>query len=315
MNAPMDARINTTPEDFARLFGVAEAELPPICRRFAMNFDYECVVPEKAVRDEVVLGVIQHIDSDKPTRVGAQRAGIWESCWSENLESFIEGGHDLERLVPKFIKPGQPVRLNQDYVFPRNPSFELDFYQVCRAFLFDRYFSSVKSAYEFGCGSGFNLVAMSKQFPDIHLYGLDWSKSSYEMVGMLAQSHGLKIQGLPFDFFNPDQSLDLDPDSGVLTMCALEQVGPRHEAFVDYLLAKKPRICVNMEPLVDLYDETKLADYLAARYHRKRGYHDGFQPHHKNQAARGRIEILDARRFYFGSLFHEGYSYVAWRPV
>ena len=311
----MDTPTTTKPGDFARLFGIADEQLPEICRRFASTLDYECLLPSKEIRDEVMLGVVQHIDSDKPTRVGEQRAGIWESCWSENLESFVSGGHDLERLVPKFIKPGQPVRLNQDYVFPRNPSFELDFYKVCRAFLFDRYFASVKSAYEFGCGSGFNLVAMSQQFPDLNLYGLDWSKSSYEMVGMLAQSHGLKIKGLPFDFFNPDRALDLDPESGVITMYALEQVGSRHEAFVDYLLAKKPKICVNMEPLVDLYDETKLVDYLAARYHRKRGYLDGFLPHLQDLATKGRIEILEIKRFYFGSLYHEGYSYVAWRPL
>jgi len=311
----MDTRTTTKPGDFARLFGIADEQLPEICRRFASTLDYECLLPSREIRDKVMLGVVQHIDSDKPTRVGEQRAGIWESCWSENLESFVSGGHDLERLVPKFIKPGQPVRLNQDYVFPRNPSFELDFYKVCRAFLFDRYFASVKSAYEFGCGSGFNLVAMSQQFPNLNLYGLDWSKSSYEMVGMLAQSHGLKIKGLPFDFFNPDRTLDLDSESGVITMCALEQVGSRHEAFVDYLLAKKPKICVNMEPLVDLYDETKLVDYLAARYHRKRGYLDGFLPHLQDLATKGRIEILEIKRFYFGSLYHEGYSYVAWRPL
>ena len=311
----MDTPTTTKPGDFARLFGIADEQLPEICRRFASTLDYECLLPSKEIRDEIILGVVQHIDSDKPTRVGEQRAGIWESCWSENLESFVSGGHDLERLVPKFIKPGQPVRLNQDYVFPRNPCFELDFYKVCRAFLFDRYFASVKSAYEFGCGSGFNLVAMSQQFPNVNLYGLDWSKSSYEMVGMLAQSHGLKIKGLPFDFFNPDRALDLDPESGVITMCALEQVGSRHEAFVDYLLAKKPKICVNMEPLVDLYDETKLVDYLAARYHRKRGYLDGFLPHLQDLATKGRIEILEIKRFYFGSPYHEGYSYVAWRPL
>ena len=307
--------MNTTTEDFARLFGIAEAQLPEVCRRMVTTFDYECRVPPKDVRDDIVLGVIKHIDSDKPTKVGAQRAGIWESCWSENLQTFVSGGHDLERLVPKFIKPGQPVRLNQDYVFPKNPRFELDFFQVCRAFLFDRFFAQTKSAYEFGCGSGFNLVAMSKQFPNINLYGLDWSKSSYEMVGMLATTHGMRIKGLPFNFFEPSHDLELDLESGVLTMCALEQVGPRHEPFVDYLLAKKPKVCVNMEPLVDLYDETNLADYLAARYHRKRGYLEGFLPHLKNLAAKGRIEILETRRFFFGSLYHEGYSYIAWRPV
>lgn len=307
--------MNYARDDFARLFGLSAAQLPEACRRLADTLDFAYEPPDAATRDGIVLGVLKHVDSDQPTKVGEHRAGIWESCWSENLQSFVSGGHDLERLVPKFIKPGQPVRLNQDYVFPRNPRFELDFFQVCRAFLFDKFFADAKSVYEFGCGSGFNLVALARQFPDIRLYGLDWSKSSCEMVDMLSKSHGLRIRGLPFNFFEPDQGLQLNSQSGVLTMCALEQVGPRHGPFVDYLLQKKPGICVNMEPLIELYDENRLIDYLAARYHRKRGYLDGFLPRLKELQSQGKIEILEIRRFFFGSLYHEGYSYVAWRPL
>jgi SAM-dependent methyltransferase len=306
--------MNYTREDFAGLFGLAVEKFPEACRRFVDTLDFEYEIPEAKVRDEIVLRVLKHIDSDQPTRVGPHRHDIWERCWSENLESFVSGGHDFEKLVPKFIKPGQPMRLNRNYVFPRNPQFELDFFQVCRAFLFDRYFADAKSVYEFGCGSGFNLVALSQQFPQIRLYGLDWSKSSYEMVDMLAKSHGLKIKGMPFNFFEPDCGLNLDAGSGVLTMCALEQVGPRHESFVDFLLEKKPKICVNMEPLLDLYDENDLVDYLAMRYHRKRGYLEGYLSRLKDLESRGNVEILEIRRFFFGSLFHECYSYVAWRP-
>jgi hypothetical protein len=70
-----------------------------------------------------------------------------------------------------------------------------------------------------------------------------------------------------------------------------------------------------MEPLLDLYDEANLVDYLAIRYHKKRGYLNGFLPALRDLAAKGRVEILDMRRFYFGSFYHEGYSYVAWRPL
>jgi len=307
--------VGLTVKDFAVLFGVTTDELPKACRDFASAYDFRYDAPDAKSRDGIILQVLQHIDSDKPTKVGEHRAGIWESCWSENLQNFVAGGHDLERLVPKFLKPGQPVRLNRNYVYPTNPQFELDFFQVCRAFLFDRYFAKSKSVYEFGCGSAFNLVALSKQFPQIKLYGLDWSKSSYETVNMLSKSHGLRIQGLPFNFFEPDRNLDLDPESGVLTMCALEQIGSRHEPFVDYLLAKRPRICVNMEPLLDLYDESNLVDYLAIRYHRKRGYLEGYLPRLKKLQSQGKIEIIETKRFFFGSLYHEGYSYVAWRPL
>ena len=301
--------------DFARLFGVASSALPESCLKLIekSDFTYEELSPAK--HDEIILRVLKHIDSDAPTQVGPQREDLWERCWAENLENFVASEFELEALVPKFIKPGQPIRLNQRYVLPRNPAFELAFFRVCRAFYYQKYFSNVRSVYEFGCGTGFNLVALGTQMPDRKLYGLDWSDSSCEMVNLIGQKRRLDIAGMRFDFFNPDRGMNLDPHSAVMTMCALEQVGPRHAAFLDFLLEKRPEICLNMEPIEDLYDETNLVDYLALRYHRKRGYLSGFLPRLKALEAERKVRIFEVRRMFFGSLYHEGYSFVVWRPL
>jgi SAM-dependent methyltransferase len=305
-----------TLQDFARLFGLDERSLPKSCRELIERADFRYELPSPAARDEIVSRVREHIDSDRPTKVGnPQRADIWELCWSENLQKFVEGGYDPEKLVPDFIRPDQPIRLRREYVLPRNPRFELDFFKVCRAYLFDRFFRDVRSVYEFGCGSGFNLIALAQQLPGKRLCGLDWSKSSYEMVNLFREKLGIDISGRHFDFFNPDRSLDLGADAGVLTMCALEQVGPRHEEFLSYLLEKRPAICVNMEPLVELYDSDNPVDRLAVRYHRKRGYLEGFVTKLRDLESSRRVEILDIRRFDFGSMFHECYSFVAWRAL
>jgi SAM-dependent methyltransferase len=307
--------MNYTIDDFAALFGVARNEIPAACTDIVSAIDFGYDLPDREARDRIILQVLQHIDSDKATRVGEHRADIWESCWSDSLKRFVSAGHDADKLVPDFISPGNPIRLNRDYVIPRSPRYEVGFLRVCRAFLFDRYFARAKSVYEFGCGSGYNLVALSQQLPGRKLYGLDWSKSANRTVSLLRESLGIDITGRQFDFFQPDASLDLDPASGALTMCALEQVGPRFNCFLEYLLDKRPQVCVNMEPLLELYDETNLVDHLAARYHRKRGYLEGFLTALRALADKGRIEILNVRRFFFGSLYHEGYSYVAWRPL
>jgi SAM-dependent methyltransferase len=301
-----------TAADFATRFGLPA--LPPPCAELAARHDFRYEVPDGEARARIVAQVTAHLDSDKPARVGEHRAAIWESCWSDNLQKFIDGGYDPAALVPDFIKPGQPIRLNQDYVIPASERFELDFFQVCRAFLFDRFFAAVPSVYEFGCGSGFNLLALARQQPGKKLCGLDWSTSSNRTLELMGQKLGLEISGRHFDFFQPDPSLELGAASGVLTMCALEQVGPRHGAFVEFLLAKKPAICVHMEPLLELYDQSNLADSLAIRFHRKRGYLDGFLASLRGLAGRGRLQILEERRFHFGSIYHECYSYVAWRP-
>ena len=302
-------------EDFARLFGVTFDSLPKECIALIDKSDFNYDLPTPADRDQIILGVLKHLDSDAPTQVGEQRSDLWERCWSENLQNFVSSEFELEKLVPKFIKPGQPIRLNQQYVMPRSTSFELAFFQVCRAYFGLKYFSDVKSLYEFGCGTGFNLVALGKLMPHLQLHGLDWSPSACEMVNLIGNNHDLNITGTRFDFFAPDNEMPVAPDSAVMTMVALEQTGTRHEAFIDSLIAKRPKICLHMEPLLDLYDENNLIDYLAMRYHQKRGYLSGLLPRLKELAVSGKIEILETRRMFFGSLYHEGYSFVVWRPL
>src|SRR5215471_1673706 len=102
-----------TPRDFATLFGVSEEELPAPCRALAMSSDLRYELPDAKSRDEIVLDVIRQLDSDSLARVGPERAGIWESCWSENLRKFVDAGYDPEGLTPDFIKPGRPIRLNR----------------------------------------------------------------------------------------------------------------------------------------------------------------------------------------------------------
>ena len=304
-----------TTAHFARLFGLAEAELPAACTRLIGASDLRYERPSGRARDEIVLKVLKHIGSDKPTAVGEHRANIWEACWSESLQRFVDAGLKPESLVPAFVTPGLPVRLDQDYAIPAAPQYELNVLQVCRAFLFDRFLKDTDAVYEFGCGSGFNLVALAEQLPGKKLYGLDWSKSANETVNLIRGALKIDVTGRHFDFFNPDRSLELGAASGVLTMCALEQVGTRHEQFIAYLLEKKPAVCVHMEPLLELYDDDNLIDHLAVLYHRKRGYLEEFLTALRALESKRRIEILDARRFYVGSLYHEGYSFVAWRPL
>jgi SAM-dependent methyltransferase len=305
--------VELTAGHFAGLFGVAERDLPKACTDAIVAADLRYERPTAAARDGIILRVLQTLESDKPTAVGAHRSGIWESCWADNLQRFHDAGLSPESLVPHFITPGLPVRLDRDYAIPASPRYELRVLEVCRAFLFDRYFAQMRSIYEFGCGSGFNLVALARQLPGKKLLGLDWSKSSNETVSLVRKALDIDVTGRHFDFFAPDRSLALGRDCGVLTMCALEQVGARHDAFLSYLLDAEPGVCVHMEPLLELYDDNHLVDHLAVRYHRKRGYLQGFLPALRALESSGRIELLDVRRFYFGSFYHEGYSYVAWR--
>lgn len=305
---------NLTLEDFARHLGTTTDRIPDACSRLIAETDFRYRKLIGAERDQVVLDVLKRIDSGPLPVAGKDRKGRWEMGWSENLESFLREDGDLSQLVPKYVRPNQVVRLGREYVRPLNPQFELAFYSVLRLWLFSEYLAEAESVYEFGCGSAYNLVALAKLFPEKRLHGLDWAVSSVRLVDAIAEVHHLNMRGRQFDFFAPDPSLQLTAPCAVVTMCALEQVGAQFEPFLQFLLQKSPGLCLNLEPIYELYDENHLVDYLAMCFHKQRGYLSGYLTRLRQLEAEKRIEILKTHRTKFGSLFHEGYSFVVWRP-
>jgi hypothetical protein len=134
-------------------------------------------------------------------------------------------------------------------------------------------------------------------------------------VAMIAQKTGRKMTAANFDMFSPRRDVLFPPGSAAITMASMEQLNTKYENFLNYLMAHKPSICLHLEPLIELYDKDDLFDHLAFQYHRKRGYLNGFLTSLRNLEAEGKLSILDVRRLFFGSMFHEGYSIVIWRPT
>jgi hypothetical protein len=123
------------------------------------------------------------------------------------------------------------------------------------------------------------------------------------------------MQGHVFDMFSPDRRLELPSGSGVFMVGALEQLGPNFQPFLGYLLAQRPKIVVQVNHFTELYDTDDLLDYLALRFEKKRKYLEGYLPALESLSRQGKVEILSVRRVRFGSLYHDGYSFVVWRPL
>lgn len=311
----MSATPTLTVSDFERALGVPCGRLPASIqeRICGVDFRYESLTP--AERDAVILRVLQRVDSGELSRVGAHRKDVWEKGWEENLEAFSRKGFALESLVPRFVRPEVIVRLNQDYVRALNAEFEFHFHDVIRRWLFLEFMADADSVYEFGSGSAYNLVSFSEEDRrGMRFVGLDWADSAVRLANLIGQNHKINLTGRHFDLFHPDAALDIGPEDAALTFCALEQVGVQHEEFLRFLLRKRPRICVHMEPLVDLYDPNNLVDYLAIRFHTYRHYLSSFLPRLRELEQEKQIEILKVQRLQFGSIYHEGYSLVVWRP-
>lgn len=198
-------------EDFARLFGTTIDDIPDDCRKLIAQYDFRYRTLEGDERDQVLLSVLKRIDSGQVGVAGKEGKTRWEKGWLENLKNFLEHDHHLSKLVPKYIRPNQPLRLNQNYVMRSDPDFKLNWYEIFRLWLFRAYFQDVGAVYEFGCGSGFNLAALAQLHPEKQFYGLDWAAVSIDIVNELAKAYGWNMKGLLFDLFSPDQNLGSDP--------------------------------------------------------------------------------------------------------
>lgn len=304
-----------TMADFARSFAATESEFSSECIQAISGCDFSYQQLDKQQRDDLMLCILKKIASDTQIIGAEERTSVWERGWAENLQAFSAQNHSMDALIPKFIRENKPIRYDGDYIMPSNQRFEFDYMTVFRIWLFQKYFADYSNIYEFGCGSGLNLVLLASLFPKKDLYGLDFVQPAVDLINTIGITHHLRMTGHRFDMINPDDSFNLAAKSAVFTFGALEQLASKTEKFIRYLLRQKPGICIHVEPTVELYDENILFDYLAIQFHRKRGYTERLLPRIQQLEAEGNAKILNVKRLNFGSLFMEGYTYIVWQPL
>ncbi len=271
--------------------------------------DYRILTPKETI--QTVIRVIDTLLSAELPIAGPGRKQAWEDGWGENLEAFEDSGNDLTTLIPKFVK-SETMRLPHEYMMPLVPDLETGLVTELRLELF-RLFEEADAVYEFGCGTGLNLVVLAQMYPDKKLYGLDWSTNSCTIIDLIARQRNINLTGVLFDMFKPDYGLEIEPNSALFTIGAMEQLGTNFEPFLQFMIDKRFLVCLNIETLYELYDPESLYDFLAIKYLEKRGYLRGYLVRLKELESQGKIEILKVRKG-FGCLYHNGYSYVVWRP-
>lgn len=266
-------------------------------------------------RDAAILSILQKIDGF--SKVGEHRSNIWSDSWERVRQHYVSSGREIDALDPPFMGATPIIRLNGDFAIPKDPSFEHHWFRVYRHWLFKKFLNdeAIESIFEFGCGSGFNLVKIAQLFPQKILIGLDWAQPAVDLVNQVAKDHKLNLSGQRFDYFNLDKAVPVDGHSVVCTFCSLEQTGKRFAPFFEWLLERKPKLVISMEPAIENYDQTILYDYLALRYVEHREYLNGYFSAVRDASAAGKVEVLHDHRPQFGSFYHEGYSTIVWRPI
>lgn len=298
---------------FAQLVGEDPEKIPISAQDLLKSYQLSYQTLNRSARESCFLETLLKLD-EPLTVSGEHRLGDWEQGWHENLERFLASGGDPESLIPRYHHQQQIDRCQGEYIRSEIPYFQVKFYDLFRHYIFDAFLTESSSVYEFGCGTGYNLAILAQMFPDKQLMGFDWAEASVQLVNEIAKAQKYQLSGQRFDMFSPPPTLSFDPGTAVITFNAMEQLGKNFKPFVDFLCQQDLEICVHSEPLLELYDETQFFDYLGARYHRARGYLEGFVPYMRDLERSGQIDILKLQRIPFGNQFHEGYSLLVWKP-
>jgi hypothetical protein len=270
-------------------------------------------------RDDYIREVVDVLFKnilDKDTKpAGQHRLQEWEQGWNENLEA-LKKGKDVKDIVPRYHGKHKLVHWRQRMIRPITPDFDYKILCFIVDWSIETFLRDVDVLFEFGCGPAYHLLRARKYNPQAKMIGLDWTKTSQEIIKQISNlGIDKNIEGRNFNFFEPDYSIEVPPKSGFLTVAALEQVGDRFDQFLEFVMNKKPSICVHFEPIDELLDQTHLIDRLSTLYFRKRDYLSGFLPKLHRLQDEGKIKILREQRTYTGSFFIEGHSLVVWSPL
>ena len=255
------------------------------------------------------------ISSETTNVAGPEFKDKWELNWKDNLSTY-EIDQNYKQLVPKFITSSIfPLRFKGKYIMPLVEDFELKLVTIFREFLFENFFYNVSAVHEFGVGTGFNLIHLGEIYPDKKLYGYDWSDSAIRLTSLAGEKNNLKIYTSLFDMFEPNFDLEIEPNSGLLTVGAMEQLGKNWRNFLNFIINKRFSIYINIETN---YEKNRMEDndfnQIAARYIDRRNWLKGYFDELDLLERNNEIRIV-YKSTLVGSKFHDSWSVTVWKLV
>ena len=171
---------------------------------------------EKKEEEEVIIKIIDTLLDPFLIYSGPHRLKQWEKGWDQNLKKLTKE-KTTDAVLPHYFGKHEINRLNQTFVKGVSPNYERNIFYVVVDYVFDKYLREFENIYEFGCGTGQNLLKAREVNPSANLYGLDWAKSSQKIIEKMISINLVKnIKGINFDLFKPDKKIKILDNSAVL---------------------------------------------------------------------------------------------------
>ena len=236
------------------------------------------------------------------------------SAHRANLIEVINS-KDFERaLIPKYLTKSKYLRVNGKYYkAPQVNDIPLIHHHVIASLLRKLPKIDFDKIVELGAGSCNNAKLINNLFPSTPLLLTDWSSESVSIANHLNTIISNKISGAFYDFFALDNAVDLS-NCLVITVHSLEQIGS-DMSVLERILEKKPKLILNIEPIIEDYDTTSEAGSLMIELHNRREYFTGFPSWLSAKAQSNKLRILQSGKVRVGTEISEPYSFYIWEPT
>ncbi len=277
------------------------------------NFKYKEISENE--EQELIKFLIKKTINDRRETGSKKRKIVWQKGWNENLERFKRNPKNLKTLLPIYNNDNIYLRFFSKFIIPKDSSFEHNYFRLLQQHLFDRYFKKYNNFYEFGSGTGLTALSLANNFPEKKVFATDFVKSSVQIIKTIAKHYNKKIHSEIFDIKKPNYKYEIKDKSLIFTLGAIEQVKDEYKDFINYILRKKPKLVINMEPYKEAFYLKNHMDLLSYAFIEKRKYANNFLPYLKELEKRKKIKIIEIKRTYFGGVMMESYNYIVWKVI
>jgi hypothetical protein len=300
-----------TSEDFKKYF---KKEQSNYFKKEIKSLEYQYLNQED--EKEKILEIIKTVIEKNIKKSGKSYKKKWNSGWNENYNLFKKS-KKIKDLIPKYFFKNKISRIGNKLIKTKSKNFDYKILRLITLYIFLKYLKKESNIVEFGCGTGHNLLALSKINKAAIIYGLDWAQSSQKILKIISQKYK-KISGHRFNYFNPKLNNEINlkkNDWSCFTVASLEQLGNDFLKFLNFLKKNKPKIIINIEPINELMSQDKILDYLSVKYSKKRNYLDNYYNYLKKLEKNKIIKIIEVKKSYFGSFYINGYSIIVWKFI
>ena len=234
--------------------------------------------------------------------------------WIVILQNIVDNQKNdvTNSLKPIWFRDDKFYVIDKKFCTTNTEVLDWKYQLAIRNILFSKYLFDIDNVYDFGSGSGINIYLINQLFEKIKLHASDSSKVSVEILEELNTYLGIDVKYDMIDM-KKEINIDVEPNSAIITTSSLEQVGGDIDNFIDFVLQKKPKRVINIEPILEFAENNEF-DNLMKLYCEKRNYLKYYYSKLLQLERENKIKVLFKKRTRVAGLFIEN-SVIVWEVL